>query len=119
MKKVLIIDDDQFILKVYQKKFETEGLVVEVAADGPASLDTLRRSVPALILLDLMLPGMSGVELLGHIRTLPAAPRSPSSSSRTASTRSSSTPPAPPARSSASTRTASAPTASSRSSAQP
>lgn len=71
MKKVLIIDDDQFILKVYQKKFETEGLVVEVAADGPAALATLRNSVPALILLDLMLPGMNGVELLGHIRTLP------------------------------------------------
>ncbi len=71
MKKVLIIDDDQFILKVYQKKFETEGLVVEVAADGPSALSALRASVPALILLDLMLPGMNGVELLGHIRTLP------------------------------------------------
>jgi CheY-like chemotaxis protein len=71
MKKVLIIDDDQFILKVYQKKFETEGLVVEVAADGPSALDTLRKNIPALILLDLMLPGMSGIELLGHIRTLP------------------------------------------------
>jgi CheY-like chemotaxis protein len=71
MKKVLIIDDDQFILKVYQKKFETEGMVVEVAADGPAALAALRVNVPALILLDLMLPGMNGVELLGHIRTLP------------------------------------------------
>ncbi len=71
MKKVLIIDDDQFILKVYQKKFETEGLVVEVAADGPGALTALRTSIPALILLDLMLPGMNGVELLGHIRTLP------------------------------------------------
>jgi CheY-like chemotaxis protein len=77
MKKVLIIDDDQFILKVYQKKFETEGLVVEVAADGPSSLDTLRKSVPALILLDLMLPGMNGVELLGHIRTLPGCAEIP------------------------------------------
>ena len=77
MKKVLIIDDDQFILKVYQKKFETEGLVVEVAADGPAALATLRASVPALMLLDLMLPGMNGVELLGHIRTLPGCAEIP------------------------------------------
>jgi|GEM_PF-335660 len=77
MKKVLIIDDDQFILKVYQKKFETEGLVVEVAADASAALDTIRKSVPALILLDLMLPGMSGVELLGHIRTLPGCTEIP------------------------------------------
>lgn len=77
MKKVLIIDDDQFILKVYQKKFETEGLVVEVAADGPTALAALRTSVPALILLDLMLPGMNGVELLGHIRTLPACAEVP------------------------------------------
>lgn len=71
MKKILIIDDDQFILKVYQKKFETEGLVVEVAPDGPSALALLRTSQPALALLDLMLPGMNGVELLGHIRTLP------------------------------------------------
>lgn len=71
MKKILIIDDDQFILKVYQKKFETEGLVVETAADGPAALAALRASPPALALLDLMLPGMNGVELLGHMRTLP------------------------------------------------
>jgi len=71
MKKVLIIDDDQFILKVYQKKFETEGLHVEVAADGPSALAALRASVPELVLLDLMLPGMNGVELLSHIRTLP------------------------------------------------
>ena len=77
MKKVLIIDDDQFILKVYQKKFESEGLVVEVAADAPAALETIRKSVPALILLDLMLPGMSGVELLGHIRTLPGCTEIP------------------------------------------
>ncbi len=77
MKKVLIIDDDQFILKVYQKKFETEGLVVEVAADGPSALAALRTSVPALMLLDLMLPGMNGVELLGHIRTLPACAEIP------------------------------------------
>ncbi len=71
MKKILIIDDDQFILKVYQKKFETEGLVVETAADGPSALAALRVSPPALALLDLMLPGMNGVELLGHMRTLP------------------------------------------------
>lgn len=71
MKKILIIDDDQFILKVYQKKFETEGLVVDVAADGPSALAMLRSGPPALALLDLMLPGMNGVELLGHIRTLP------------------------------------------------
>lgn len=71
MKKILIIDDDQFILKVYQKKFETEGLVVETAADGPAALAALRSAPPALALLDLMLPGMNGVELLGHMRTLP------------------------------------------------
>ena len=71
MKKVLIIDDDQFILKVYQKKFETEGLHVEVAADGPSALAALRASVPELVLLDLMLPGMNGVELLSLLRTLP------------------------------------------------
>ena len=71
MKKILIVDDDQFILKVYQKKFETEGILAEVAGDGPSALASLRAGLPELVLLDLMLPGMSGVEILGHIRAMP------------------------------------------------
>jgi CheY-like chemotaxis protein len=73
MKRVLIIDDDQFVLKVYQSKFESEGLRAEVAADPIGALTQVRANVPDLILLDLMLPGMNGVDLLKQIRTIPGA----------------------------------------------
>ena len=73
MKRVLVIDDDQFVLKVYQSKFETEGINAEVAADPIAALTQVRKSVPDLILLDLMLPGMNGVDLLKQIRTISGA----------------------------------------------
>ncbi|HUG12990.1 MAG TPA: response regulator [Opitutaceae bacterium] len=73
MKRILVIDDDQFVLKVYQSKFEAEGLHAEVAADPISALTQVRKSVPDLILLDLMLPGMNGVDLLKQIRTIPGA----------------------------------------------
>lgn len=73
MKRVLVIDDDQFVLKVYQSKFEAEGMRAEVAADPIAALTQVRANVPDLILLDLMLPGMNGVDLLKQIRTIPGA----------------------------------------------
>lgn len=71
MKRVLVIDDDQFVLKVYQSKFEAEGMHAEVSADPVSALKQVRANVPDLILLDLMLPGMNGVELLKQIRTMP------------------------------------------------
>jgi two-component system alkaline phosphatase synthesis response regulator PhoP len=73
MKRILVIDDDQFVLKVYQSKFESEGLHAEVAADPISALAQVRKAVPDLILLDLMLPGMNGVDLLKQIRTIPGA----------------------------------------------
>jgi CheY-like chemotaxis protein len=73
MKRILVIDDDQFVLKVYQSKFEAEGMRAEVAADPIAALTQVRANVPDLILLDLMLPGMNGVDLLRQIRTIPGA----------------------------------------------
>lgn len=77
MKRLLIIDDDQFILKVYKKKFETEGMHADMAADARAALTALRASPPDLVLLDLMLPGMDGVELLKQIRLVPGCEKLP------------------------------------------
>jgi len=69
MKKILIIEDDQIVANVYRNKLAVEGYTVEVASDGETGLKVMRTFKPQLILLDLMLPGMSGVEVIKEIRS--------------------------------------------------
>jgi CheY-like chemotaxis protein len=69
MKKVLIIEDDQVIANIYRNKFATEGYQAEVALDGESGLKTMRAFQPDVILLDLMLPKMSGVDFIIHTRS--------------------------------------------------
>ncbi len=64
MKKILIIEDDQVVANVYRNKLAVEGYTTEVAPDGETGLKMMRTFKPELILLDLMLPGMSGVEVI-------------------------------------------------------
>jgi DNA-binding response OmpR family regulator len=68
MKKVLIIEDDQIITNVYRNKLNVEGYQVETSADGETGLKLLRTFHPDAIILDLMLPKMSGVEVIKQIR---------------------------------------------------
>jgi CheY-like chemotaxis protein len=69
MKKILIIDDDQIVANVYRNKLAVEGYTSEVALDGENGLKLMRTFKPQLILLDLMLPGMSGVDVIREIRS--------------------------------------------------
>lgn len=69
MKKILIIEDDQIVANVYRNKLAVEGYVPEVAFDGETGLKLMRTFKPQLILLDLMLPGISGVETIKEIRS--------------------------------------------------
>ncbi|MGA2029518.1 MAG: response regulator [Verrucomicrobiota bacterium] len=68
MKKVLIIEDDQIIANIYRNKLTVEGYQVETASDGEAGLALIASFQPGLVLLDLMLPKMSGVEVIKQIR---------------------------------------------------
>ena len=68
MKKILIVEDDQIVANLYRNKFSVEGYQVEVAFDGEAGLETLRAFRPDAVILDLMLPKLSGVELMKRIR---------------------------------------------------
>lgn len=77
MKKVLIIEDDQIVANIYRNKFNLEGFKVEVALDGEAGLATAREFVPDAILLDLMLPKLSGIELMRELRKLPEFAKTP------------------------------------------
>jgi DNA-binding response OmpR family regulator len=69
MKKILIIEDDQVVANVYGNKLAGEGYQAEIALDGETGLKTLRTLQPDLIVLDLMLPRMSGVDVIRQIRS--------------------------------------------------
>ena len=68
MQTVLIIDDDRIIASIYRTKLRQEGFAAEVAADGEQALALASRIKPTAILLDLMLPKMSGIDVLKAIR---------------------------------------------------
>jgi two-component system alkaline phosphatase synthesis response regulator PhoP len=68
---ILIAEDEQAHARVYQLKFEQEGIDVKVVEDGDQALEVLRKENPSLLLLDLMMPGKSGFEVLEEIRKDP------------------------------------------------
>jgi len=69
MKKILIIEDDQVVANIYRNKLAVEGYQVEVTLDGEGGLKLMRTFRPDAIVLDLMLPKMSGVEVIKEIRS--------------------------------------------------
>ena len=68
MAKILVIDDEPSITKLVNAYLKAEGYTVYVAADGHAGLKAARAYKPDLIILDVMLPGMDGIELLSLLR---------------------------------------------------
>src|SRR4051812_34893497 len=68
MKKILITEDDSLMAEIYRDNFEGEGFAAEVACDGAVALQRLKINPPDVVLLDLMLPSVNGVEVLKHIR---------------------------------------------------
>ncbi|MFP3855256.1 MAG: response regulator transcription factor [Anaerolineales bacterium] len=66
--KILLVDDEQSIIDIVKAYLEQEGYEVIVAMDGPAGLKAAREKNPDLIILDIMLPGMDGVEVLRRLR---------------------------------------------------
>ena len=71
MPNILIIDDDAHINDIVSKALQSEGYSVSSAYSGTEALMLLSKSRPDLILLDLMLPGLSGEELLPQIKDIP------------------------------------------------
>lgn len=71
MPNILIIDDDASISEMLSEALENEGYTVSKAYSGTEAMMFLSQSQPDLVLLDLMLPGLSGEELLPHIKDIP------------------------------------------------
>ena len=75
MKRVLVIEDNAMVANVYRATLAREGYRVEVAADGQQGLSAVEREAPDLVMLDLMLPKVPGLEVLRAIRAqLPDVP---------------------------------------------
>ena len=68
MSAILVIDDEENILNLVTAYLKAEGYGVYTAKDGPGGLASFRRYQPDLVVLDVMLPGMDGLEVLQHIR---------------------------------------------------
>lgn len=77
MKKLLLIEDDQIVANIYRNKFTSEGFRVEVAFDGEVGLEMVKAFRPDAILLDLMLPKISGLDLIKLIRGTPELEKTP------------------------------------------
>lgn len=76
-KLILVVDDNQDTLDILKITLEGSGYLVQSCMDGEAALRTASRDRPALILLDLMLPKMDGVEVCRKLRSEPLLRRVP------------------------------------------
>ena len=77
MKRVLIIEDDRDIVELVRYNLANEGFQVSAAGDGSAGLAAVKKSPPDVLLLDLMLPKLSGLEICKEIRRDAALNRLP------------------------------------------
>jgi CheY-like chemotaxis protein len=67
--KVLVVDDETSLLDLYQIIFESAGYQVRSATNGRQALKLITEEMPDLILLDVMMPGLNGIEVCREIRT--------------------------------------------------
>jgi DNA-binding response OmpR family regulator len=67
-KRILLVEDDLFIREMYQHIFAKEGVILEVAEDGQEGIDLAEAGQYDIILLDIMLPKKSGIEVLTALR---------------------------------------------------
>lgn len=77
MKRLLLVDDDAVVLRSYRDRLSAHGFQVNTAADGSAALGILRSGKPDLVVLDLMMPNLSGVDVLRFIRSTPRLAATP------------------------------------------
>src|SRR3990167_3688136 len=68
MAKILIIEDDPLISRMYQKIFTFEKFEVELAEDGEKGIEAVSKFQPTLILLDVMMPKMNGLQVLETLK---------------------------------------------------
>jgi DNA-binding response OmpR family regulator len=68
MERILVVEDDHAVQKALRRLFETEGFHIEIASDGQSAVEAFRKAPPAVIVLDLRLPLMSGRDVCREIK---------------------------------------------------
>lgn len=76
-KKIMIIEDDRFLSSLMKARLEKEGFMVAQAFDGEEPMQTLKQDLPALIILDLIMPKVTGFEVLQMISITPQLDKVP------------------------------------------
>jgi two-component system response regulator RegX3 len=71
---ILVVEDEPTLRETLAEALESDGFTVRTAGDGPAAVASFRERQPDLVLLDLMLPGMSGIEVTRVLRSDSAVP---------------------------------------------
>lgn len=71
--KILVVEDDQFIREFYEDLLKEEGYIVETAVDGEAALTKIRQGGWNIIMLDIMLPKIDGLQILRELKIKPPA----------------------------------------------
>jgi twitching motility two-component system response regulator PilH len=71
MAKLLVVEDDPLMSRMYQKIFAFEGYEVESAGDGEEGLEKARSVKPTIILMDIMMPKMNGLQALDKLKADP------------------------------------------------
>lgn len=72
MKKLLIVEDDALMLKLYEAAFVGAGYVVDTAADGLVAWEKIVAGKPDGVLMDIMIPKLTGLEILDKLKADPA-----------------------------------------------
>ena len=73
-KRVLVVDDEATVRDIVRRYLVADGFEVAEAADGPQALDQARALLPDLVVLDVLMPGMDGLEVLRRLRTATDVP---------------------------------------------
>ncbi len=71
MQKILIVDDEEILRKIYSDRLSFEGFSVETAGDGEEALGKIRTAAPNIVLLDILMPKLNGLQVLEQLNSDP------------------------------------------------
>ena len=69
-KRILLVDDEEGIQLLYREEFEEEGYNVTTASNGEEALEKFTKEPPDLVILDINMPDMNGIEVLRHMKEI-------------------------------------------------